>query len=90
MLNVCPRTVHRWVARGLITARIRHHGGWCIQFIFLCSDVIEFLDKLPTPRTLDDPKMVKLLAQRRLSIKKARAARGKGKPQGEIVNPRAD
>ncbi len=78
LFSVNPRTVRRWVKKGLLEPRLQFLGGTHLRFVFLCSEVIEFLNRLPTPLTLDDPKMLKLLDQRRLYIRKATAAaRGK-------------
>jgi len=90
LFSVNPRTVRRWVKKGLLEPRLQFLGGTHLRFVFLCSEVIAFLDRLPTPRTLEDPKMLKLLDQRRLYIKKATAARGKGKARGEMINPGGD
>jgi len=42
---------------------------------------------MPRAGAVEDPKILALLAQRRLSIKKARAARGKGKAWSGIIDP---
>lgn len=80
LFSVDPRTIRRWVKKGLLEPRLQFLGGTHLRFVFLCSEVIEFLNRLPTPRTLDDPKMLKLLDLRRGYVKKAAAARmAKGK-----------
>ena len=75
LFSVCPRTVRRWVKKGLLEPRLQLLGGTHLRFVFLCSEVIRFMDKFPTPRTVDDPKMLKLLDLRRGYVKKAAAAR---------------
>lgn len=90
LFNVCPRTIHRWIARGLIAPRIQYRGGTHLRFIFPCSEAVKLLNSLPTPRTVGDPRMLKLLELRRLYVRKATAARRKAKAQAEIVNPGAN
>ncbi len=75
LFSVCPRTVRRWVKKGLLEPRLQSLGGTHLRFIFFCSEVIRFMDKFPTPRTVDDPKMLALLDLRRGYVKKAAAAR---------------
>ncbi len=81
LFSVNPRTVRRWVKKGLLEPRLQSLGGTHLRFVFLCSEVIAFLNRLPTPRTVEDPKMLKILENRRGYVKKAAAARGKGKPR---------
>ncbi|MFQ5917356.1 MAG: hypothetical protein ACE5I0_06035, partial [Candidatus Binatia bacterium] len=55
-------------------------GGTHLRFIYPFSEVIKYLDKFPTPRNVNDPKMLKILESRRAHIKKVAATRSKGKP----------
>ena len=85
LFSVDPRTVRRWVKKGALEPRLQFLGGTHLRFVFLCSEVIRFMDKFPTPRTVDDPKMLKILESRRTYIKKAAAAaRGKRNALREI------
>jgi len=84
LFSVNPRTVRRWVKKGLLEPRLQFLGGTHLRFIFPCAEVIKYLDKFPTPRDVKDPKMLKLLESRRGYIKKAAAARmAKGKASGK-------
>lgn len=75
LLGISRRTLSRWIRRGLLTPRLQYVGGTHLRFLFLCGEIVKFIDDMPTPRTLTDKKMLRLLDQRRAHIKKAAAAR---------------
>ena len=86
LFSVSTRTIQRWVKKGLIEPRLQFLGGTHLRFVFFCSEVSAFLDKkFPTPRTLDDPRILKILESRRGYAKKASAAArmAKGKASGK-------
>lgn len=88
LLGVSRRTLYRWIKRGLLTPRLQYCGGTHLRFAFLSSELITFIDRMPLPKTAEDPKILQLLARRRLYIKKAAAARmakKSDKARGEIV-----
>ena len=86
LLPFSRRTLYRWIKKGLIRPHLQYVGGTHLRFLFLCSEIIELIDRMPRAGAVKDPKILNLLAQRRAHMKKVRA-RGKGKPQGEIVEP---
>ena len=89
LLPFSRRTLYRWIKKGFIRPHLQYVGGTHLRFLFLCSEIIELINHMPRAGAVEDPKILDLLAQRRAHMKKVRA-RGKGRPQGEIVEPGAE
>ncbi len=85
LLPFSRRTLYRWIKKGFIRPHLQYVGGTHLRFLFLCSEIIELINHMPMAGAVEDPKILGLLAQRRLSIKKARAARmAKGESSGKM------